>query len=48
MSTDMRGSTCCWTWKPKFQSYALIPHPLRMSGSNELLNTGFAKFRLLA
>src|SRR5215510_11513685 len=46
-STDVRGSTSCWTDMVQFQSEGRTPHPCRMSGSMVLLNVAVPKFRLL-
>src|SRR5919198_1017504 len=46
-STDVRGSTSCWTDTPQFQSDGRTPQPCRISGSMVLLKAAVPKFRLL-
>src|SRR3989442_12974855 len=43
ISTETRGSNCCWIDAPKFQSAGRIPQPWSSAGSTVVSNTALPK-----
>src|SRR6185436_4830690 len=44
-STDTRGSSCCWTDRPRLQSEARTPHPASSAGSKLLVRIFWPKLK---